>query len=527
MLVGLLFLLMACAFAQKTKLTAAASEHCTGMYNKRDWGGPGDAFIKIDLQSFSDVDPSTDKAAVSLLIFEYQDFDGLGVYDSDAGRTRYICTADLHAKGLCSNLDEFIVNDSYTSYADISEVLLTETGTNGFSYAVKKTGYYCVAAYNPDFTDNTNDFNMIVNFHNAFGSLPAAEIPLLPLYGLLAVIYAVCLLIYLFQVYKHRTELLLLQKYLAGFFVFLTFETIITWSLYDLENRITSYPMPAGVKVYIVFVSLLNSFKIAFSLFLLLIISLGYGIVYPKLSKRTMNGCKALSLLLFVFLSAFICLNYYSSETQPGESATDTSYSVDTYESDSWPILAVGIPLAILYVVFYFFILQSMQKTVKALKEQNQVVKLGMYKKLFRLLFISMLLIIFAFIISTIILFNDNIADSIEKLWKFDAALTNFWPSFLYLGVFVGIAIIWRPTDTSYLLAVSSQIPDSEVPEDEEENPENGFEFDDLGSLDGDPFRDPTPPSMPEPAASKDVDYDLELEQQKAREGKDGDKFSL
>ncbi|QPG73279.1 hypothetical protein FOA43_000587 [Brettanomyces nanus] len=534
------------------------------MYSKRDWGGVDESFIKIDVQSFRDVDPSTEKAAISLVIFEYQDIDGLGVYDESNRRRRYICTETMVSNELCSSdqLNQFIVDDNFTSYATIKSVVLTDLGTNDFSYKVSKTGYYCVAAYTPDFTTKTNTFKMLINFHNSFGSLPASQIPLLPLYGLLAVIYAVCLCTYIFQIFKHRSELLLLQKYLAGFFVFLTVENIMTWSLYDLENNNKRYPMAGGIRFYIVVISFLNAFKVSFSLFLLLIISLGYGIVYPKLSRKTMNMCKILASAHFVLLAAFTCLNYYSSESQPGESATDTSYSVDTYEADSWLILIIGFPLAILFMVFYFMVLNSMQKTVKQLKDQNQVVKLGMYRRLFRLIFVSMLLMIFAFVISTIILFNDNVAESIEKLWKFDEVLTNFWPACLYFLIFIGIVIIWRPTDSSYLLAASSQIPSSESADVEgaagnadvfnnSEQFGNEFEFDDLRSLESNdevganPFQDPSSvaSTLPTPDASSakkigesevnpfedpsNVDYDLELEQQKAKGFKGDGKFQL
>ncbi|VEU20885.1 DEKNAAC101819 [Brettanomyces naardenensis] len=554
-------LLLACVGrAQKTVISSDAAEHCTGIYSKRDWGGPGESFIKVDLQQFKDKNPATGEAFISLIIFEYQDLDGLGVYDESLGRRRYICTDSMVSSGLCSSdqVNQFIVDENFTSYAQIKTTVLTSLGTNDFSYTVSNTGYYCVAAYSPDFTSNENTFKVLLNFHNAFGSLPASQIPLLPLYGLLAVIYAVCLGVYLFQVFKHRSELLLLQKYLAGFFVFLAAENILTWSLYDLENNSKSYPMPGGIRFYIVVISFLNAFKVSFSLFLLLIISLGYGVVFPKLPRKQMNLCKILSVVHFLFLGAFTCLNYYSSESQPGQSATDTSYSVDTYQSNSWLILSIAFPLAILFVVFYFMILNSMQKTVKMLKEQKQIVKLNMYKKLFRLIFVSLLLMIFAFVISTIILFNDNVAQSIEKLWKFDDVLTNFWPACLYFLIFVGIVIIWRPTDSSYLLAVSSQIPSSEAAAGDQETPNadvfnnseqfgNEFEFDDLRSLESDaadanPFQDPSSDTVgyhtstsksevtPEGNPFEDprsVDYDLELEQQKMKESNSDGKFQL
>ncbi|GME80848.1 unnamed protein product [Ambrosiozyma monospora] len=403
--------------------------------------------------------------------------------------------------GLCekSDLNKFIIRSNYTSILPIKQTVLTDYGTNDFSYVISKTGYYCVAAYNPRFDgDKVNNYKLTVNFHNAFGNLPASEIPKLPLYGLLAVVYAVCLCVYMFQVYKHRSELLLLQKYLAAFFVFLTVENILIWSLYDVKNNNTKFPVPAGIKFYIFVISCLSAFKISFSLFLLLIISLGYGVVFPKLNRKVMLKCKIIAGLQFVFSVLFIWTFHYSSQAQPGTSTTDTSKATNSFESNSWLVIIFATPLAMLFVVFYFLILNAQQKTVKLLQEKRQIVKLNMYRTLFKLIFCSLLLMVFGFIVTSVLMFNDSLTDSIERLWKFNDVLIDVWPSFLYFIIFTGIAIIWRPTDSSYLLAASSQLPTSEgaAGADDDDDPANNvqpydnleqfgneFEFDDLRSL--------------------------------------------
>ncbi|ODV83678.1 hypothetical protein CANARDRAFT_29676 [[Candida] arabinofermentans NRRL YB-2248] len=531
--------------AQKTALSAKAPEYCTGMYSKIDWGGPTDPFIKVDLKSFATPNPQTGNASISLIVFEHRDLDRLGYYDNTTHITHYICTEELIDGGVCSKeeLNEFIVNQNTTYENTVKSVVLTDLGVNDFSYHVAKTGYYCVAAYNPVYDDSDrNDFKLVVNFHNAYGNLAASEIPKLPMYGLLAVVYAVCLGVYLFQVFKHRSELLLLQKYLAGFFVFLTIENILVWSLYDVRNNSKAYPTPAGIKFYTFFISCLNAFKISFSLFLLLIISLGYGVVYPKLARKTMFKCKILAVAHFIFSVAFIYMSYYTSQALPETTTTNTTTSSDSLDSSSWIFMIVTFPLAILLVVFYFYILSSQQKTVRLLQENKQIVKLNMYKKLFRLIFSSMLLMVFASIISMVIIFNDSLTDSIDRLWKFNEVLTDLWPSIIYFIVFIGLAIIWRPTDTSYLLAASTQIPTAEGVLEDPENPEdqvdiynnleqygNEFEFDDLRSLESqsNPFQDPSGPSSSNVArsgtsenpfadAEENKTLDVEFEKQKA-----------
>jgi hypothetical protein len=54
-------------------------------------------------------------------------------------------------------------------------------------YSIKKTGYYCVAT-----TGYTaENYKGVVEFRNAYGELPAAQIAKLPFYGGLTIVYAV------------------------------------------------------------------------------------------------------------------------------------------------------------------------------------------------------------------------------------------------------------------------------------------------------------------------------------------------
>ncbi|ODV96487.1 hypothetical protein PACTADRAFT_19724, partial [Pachysolen tannophilus NRRL Y-2460] len=451
--------------ANKAFVTWKDSQVCTGMYSKNDWSGNiNNPFIKLNLQSFQNEAGNSDDIDVSVVIFEYRDIDTIGV-EVD-GVERYICDESLIALDYCntSMQNTFILESNATSYNQVLSTRLTEIGDNDLTYFVKETGYYCVATYSATATN----YKILINFQNAFGNLAASEISKLPLYGLLAVIYAVCLCIYLFQVFKHRAELLLLQKYLAGFFIFLTVENILIWSLYDVQNNNKRYPLPAGIKFYMFFISVLNSFKISFSFFLLLIISLGYGVVYPKLNKKLMLKCKLLGLIHFIFGVFYLIVKSSNSSWK-----------------NSLLTLLSTLPLAITLTIFYFLILSSLSKTVKFLTENRQIIKLNMYKKLFKLIFFSLLMMVLAMVIVTLLFFNDSVTNAIEKFWKFNDVLMDFWPSCLYFVVFIGIAIIWRPTDTSYMLAASSQLPQN----DSEANAGMGhqmqgteFELDDLQS---------------------------------------------
>jgi hypothetical protein len=57
------------------------------------------------------------------------------------------------------------------------------------NYGIKKTGYYCIStsAFSPD----SLQYELVVEFRNAFGELQAAQIAKLPFYGGIAILYAV------------------------------------------------------------------------------------------------------------------------------------------------------------------------------------------------------------------------------------------------------------------------------------------------------------------------------------------------
>lgn len=55
------------------------------------------------------------------------------------------------------------------------------------TYEIKRTGYYCVGT----FGFSTENYKAVVEFRNAYGELQASQIPKLPFYGALTIVYAV------------------------------------------------------------------------------------------------------------------------------------------------------------------------------------------------------------------------------------------------------------------------------------------------------------------------------------------------
>jgi hypothetical protein len=158
------------------------------MYSKNAWGGPVDPFI-LTVFPNKTVD-GVDDPIVSFVVFEWNDYPFIGMPIDGNAEKDMICTAASVAKGHCndSNIGEFILAPNATEKS--GNLILTKAihlkSSAPINYPIRKTGYYCVAVLG--FTPG--DFMGVVEFREAYGELPATQIPKLPFYGGVTILYA-------------------------------------------------------------------------------------------------------------------------------------------------------------------------------------------------------------------------------------------------------------------------------------------------------------------------------------------------
>ncbi|EGW33531.1 uncharacterized protein SPAPADRAFT_55394 [Spathaspora passalidarum NRRL Y-27907] len=466
------------------------SQICAGVYSKHDWGGSLKPHIGLTLNEFNknkydpkrkDKKPDGD-VTVSYIIFEYKDLPNIGA-DLGNGNYQYICTDAAVQQKICdeSQKGKFIVN-AKTANSTILASQLKGLGPANINYPINRTGYYCVSTFSPD---KNAKYKGVINFQNAYGQLSASEIPKLTGYGILTLCYAIALALFGFQFFKKRKEnqILPLQRYLLEMLGFLTFDTMVVWSYYDLVNRIQS-PSSAFARFYMFFLALLNSIKITFSFFLLLCIALGYGVVVLKLDKKTMLKCKILAGCNFVASFVYLVFSYYD-----GSSASlVASENIDNVDSGNMLGLLPLIPISITLCVYYVTILTSIRTTTQNLHQQRQIIKLKLYQNLFRIIFGSVILTFAGLTLSSFVYLSMSTTEMFEQHWKGSFFIFDFWPSVVFFLVFMAIAYLWRPTETSYMLAISQQLSTGEDINDDEEGQPNynqghEFELDDLSLM--------------------------------------------
>ncbi|CAK7900607.1 hypothetical protein CAAN1_23S01244 [[Candida] anglica] len=460
---------------------------CAGIYSKVEWGGSATPHIGLQLNEYDGVKydktkPSDKSLAISYTIFEYKDLVNIGVPTED-GNYKYICddfainklkACDVSQKG------RFIINPNGTN-STIYSSQITQLGPAHINYTVSDTGYYCVI------TDSRSDkhFRGAVKFQNAFGELSGSEVPKLPAYGILTICYAIALALYGFEFFKKRNknQILPLQRYLLAMLGFLTFDTLVVWSYYDLVNRTKN--TSKFVTFYMFMLSILNAAKITFAFFLLLCISLGYGVVVMKLKKSVMLKCKILAGCHFAASTAYLASSYYT-----GASVSTSSGTLSNQSSfGGFLFLLPLIPITVTLTIYYLAILVSIKKTTAKLHAQRQIIKLKLYESLFKIIFFSVMCTFAGLFLSSFIYLGMNSIEVVEHYWKGAYFLFDFWPSVVFFAVFMGVAWLWRPTETSYMLAISQQLSGQEVEEGEEGANGQGyhqgteFELDDMSLM--------------------------------------------
>lgn len=106
-------------------------------------------------------------------------------------QTEIICDEENVHAGLCNETEvgTFILaaNATETSKNKIDTQAIHLKDPPAINYRIVRTGYYCVSTYG----FSAEKYTAIVEFRNAYGELPAAQIAKLPFYGGLTIVYAV------------------------------------------------------------------------------------------------------------------------------------------------------------------------------------------------------------------------------------------------------------------------------------------------------------------------------------------------
>lgn len=417
------------------------------MYSKASWGGAVDPFILVTFLK------QEHDHIVSLVIYEYRDKSYIGhPIGDDPYQVReapqrlprktltqlqreYICDQDALSHQYCneSQIGEFILSpDADKSINPIFTQAVHVNNPQPVNYPVMRTGYFCIGTWG-----DGSDYTAVVEFRNAYGELPAAQIAKLPFYGALTLVYAVICIFWGFLYVQNRQDILPVQNYITAILVFLVVEMLLTWGFYDYQNV---HGINVGTRVFMIIVSILSAGRNSFSFFLLLIVCMGYGVVKPSLG-RTMIYVRWLAIAHFVFGVIYAIA------------------SLTIHPEDAGPlVLLVILPLSATLTAFYIWTLNSLTRTMRDLVTRKQHVKAAMYRKLWWCILASILIIFGFFFFNSFAFVGVGNEDFAPSHWQTRWFVLDGWLNLVYLADVGFVAYLWRPTVNNRRFAMSDEI---------------------------------------------------------------------
>ncbi|KAI0782376.1 lung seven transmembrane receptor-domain-containing protein [Irpex lacteus] len=323
-------------------------------------------------------------------------------------------------------------------------------------YLVRKTGYYCVAIVplrvrpasgsspTPRQTSDIHpDYSGTVLFKNKFsGKLSASDYPKVNFYFAMFIVYTILAAAWGFQCWRNLQDLLPIQYYLSSLLGFLVIEMVANWAYYRYLN---AHGKGAASTVFLIVVAILDAGRNAGSFFLLLVVSLGLSVVRESLG-RTMIRCQLLAVAHFIF-GVLYAVGIVELEME---------------STSAFVLLLFVIPLAFTLSGFLLWILYSLNATIVQLAARKQRYKLGMFKWLYRILMMTVLMVAIFFVVSSMTFSGRLAEDYGARSWKVQWWLLDGWLSLLFLVDFIAIAYLWRPTPNNRRLAMFDELAQDE-----------------------------------------------------------------
>lgn len=279
------------------------------------------------------------------------------------------------------------------------------------------------------------------------GYLAANDWPFLPFFTIMCTVYSIYAIFWLVCSAIYWRDLLRLQMWIGAVILLGLMEKAAYFAEYEMINKTGN-----TTKVAILVAEIISCAKRSLARMLVIIVSLGFGIVKPRLGP-TMQKVVSLGALYFV-------LALIDSVFRTMGRKEDT---------DSKGILA-GVPLVMIDVSVCYWILCNLQQTMRTLKLRRNIPKLSLYRHFTNTL-------IFTVIASVIFMAWSlkrhrfvNCLKDWQDLWLDE----GFW-HLLFSFILLIIITLWRPSKNSQRFAFTPLLDNEEddVEMDDVENQEN------------------------------------------------------
>ncbi|XP_046550853.1 transmembrane protein 87A-like [Haliotis rubra] len=293
-----------------------------------------------------------------------------------------------------------------------------------------KDGYYVfVLQLRPLPINASKDFKaeVTVRMPGPHGYISAVEYPLEIFYGIMGLVYIVYGLVWLGLLACNWLDLLRVQFWIEGVIVLGMLEKAVFFAEYESIAK-------SGLSVTgaVIVAELVSSMKRALARMLVIVVSLGFGIVKPRLGE-TFHKVLCVGVMYFTLGSIEGCMRALKAKSD-----------------QSNELMLAAVPLAVLDAVICWWIFSSLVQTTRTLRLRRNIVKLSLYRHFTNTLIFAVLASI-AYMIWSITQHKMKacITDW-RELWVDEA----FW-HLLFSVLLLIIMILWRPTANNQRYAFS------------------------------------------------------------------------
>uniref|UniRef100_A0A336LKK6 CSON009979 protein n=1 Tax=Culicoides sonorensis TaxID=179676 RepID=A0A336LKK6_CULSO len=298
-------------------------------------------------------------------------------------------------------------------------------------------GYYVFLVVVEKNVDMKNDLGKLqIEIISPQGYLSAKDWPLLPFYGTMCVVYVILGIIWLTVSFLQWRDLLRIQFWVCAVILLGMLEKAMFFAEYQRVNS-----NGANKLSVVLFAEWVSCAKRTLARMLVIIVSLGFGIVKPRLGPM-LHRVVCVGGLYFVLA----CYESYSRITN------DEMY------------LIASVPLAILDSAICWWIFTSLVQTTRTLRLRRNTVKLALYRHFTNTLIFAVIASVLFMLYSIKAHRMSECVTDWKNLWLDDA----FW-HILFSVLLLVIMILWRPTNNNQRYAFTPLLDNPEDEDDEEE----------------------------------------------------------
>ncbi|XP_046687407.1 transmembrane protein 87A-like [Homalodisca vitripennis] len=306
-------------------------------------------------------------------------------------------------------------------------------------FKVTKDGFYMLTL------QITSDLPFSADVHIEMkgkqGYLSAADWPLLPFYGAMCLVYVVLGLAWLIVSFLQWRDLLRIQFWIGGVILLGMLEKAMFYAEYQSINT-TGVSSSRAVLL----AELVSCGKRTLARMLVIIVSLGFGIVKPRLGPM-LHRTVATGILYFLLAASEAYLRVMKPKSDPANQ-----------------MLVASVPLAVLDSAICWWIFTSLVQTTRTLRLRRNLVKLNLYRHFTNTLIFAVIASVIFMLYSIKAHYLVSCFTAWKELWIDDA----YW-KLLFSVILLVIMILWRPTNNNQRYAFTPLLDAPEDGDDEEE----------------------------------------------------------